>query len=1018
MADNAPEVNEALQEQPAAEAVATTERLIPTNLPFPQKLDFRGNIATNWKRFKRMWSNYEVATGLVTKDNATRTATFLTCIGSDALEIFEGFVFDTAAANDESKDIKVVMEKFENFCIGKTNETYERYCFNKRDQEQGENIDTYVATLRTLVKTCNYGTLEESLIRDRIVIGIRDNTTRKKLLQDAKLTLTSCIDICRANEKTIMQMKEISQEDVQLIRRKEKPRKNFPLKQRQELAPKVDCKYCGRQHSQKREACPAWGKTCINCGKRNHFKVKCEAGKPKSGPNKQRPKQRKNTLHYVEQPSSEDEEYMFVMEDLHAVELKRINAIMNILNQTIKFQLDCGSTVNVLPVKEYKKLFNDKCLKQLQPTKQTLVMYNKSEMNPVGKRKITVTNPKNRKWYSLEFVIVNANVQPILGSEAIQRMKLITVNKTNIQPESMNKIDQSTDSPVGLPTLTIRFPDVFNGDGKLPGKLHLDIDKNVPPVKLATRKVPVAIKDKVKDHIDSLCERDILTPVNVPTDWISSMVIVTKPSGKIRLCIDPKPLNIALKRNHYPSPVIDDLLPDLENAKLFSVADAANGFWHVELEEKSSYLTTFGTPWGRYRWKRMPFGISPAPEEFQRRMDEALEGLPGVRAIHDDILIFGWGKDEKEAEIDHDKNILALMERCREKGIKLNKDKFKLKLKEVTYMGHKITSEGLKIDPEKLRAITEMQTPKDKQAVQRLLGMVNYVQKFAPCLSEITAPLRQLLKSENEFHWDSHVHGLALDKIKNILSNTPVLRYFDKNKETVLQCDASQTGLGACLLQEGQPVCYASRALTPTEENYAQIEKELLAVVFGMEKFESYTYGRKILTESDHKPLEIICKKSLMNAPKRLQSMLLHLQKFDFEIVYKAGSEMYMADTLSRAYIEKKSNLTDIRSETEKDVECVNPIQHLPISSNSLKSLQSATEEDEEMQMLAKVIRTGWPNQKDFLDLSILKYFPFREELTIQNGLILKGDRIVIPHSMRKEMTERAHSSHIGIQGF
>ena len=181
MADNPEENIEA--QQGDAEAGNSMERIINTNLPFPQKLDFRGNIATNWKRFKRMWTNYEIATGLDKKEGKTRTATFLTCISADALEIFDGFVF---ANEGEANDVDNVIAKFENFCIGKTNETYERYCFNKRDQEQGENIDTYVAALRTLVKTCNYGTLEESLIRDRIVIGIRENATRKKLLQDFK----------------------------------------------------------------------------------------------------------------------------------------------------------------------------------------------------------------------------------------------------------------------------------------------------------------------------------------------------------------------------------------------------------------------------------------------------------------------------------------------------------------------------------------------------------------------------------------------------------------------------------------------------------------------------------------------------------------------------------------------------------------------------------------------------------------------------------------------------------------
>ncbi|CAG2238550.1 unnamed protein product [Mytilus edulis] len=212
--------------------------------------------------FKEVMEYMESKMGLENKDDKLRTATLLTCIGEDALlDIFNGFVF---ANEGETNDIDAVIEKFENFCIGKTNETYERYCFNKRDQEQGENIDTYVAALRTLVKTCNYGTIEESLIRDRIVIGLRENSTRKKLLQDAKLTLNRCVDICRANEETSIQIKDISQEEVQYVRRRDqKPRKNFTP--RPQTDKKFDdCKYCGRQHVQKREACPAWGKTCAN----------------------------------------------------------------------------------------------------------------------------------------------------------------------------------------------------------------------------------------------------------------------------------------------------------------------------------------------------------------------------------------------------------------------------------------------------------------------------------------------------------------------------------------------------------------------------------------------------------------------------------------------------------------------------------------------------------------------------------------------------------------------------------
>ena len=209
----------------------------------------------------------------------------------------------------------------------------------------------------------------------------------------------------------------------------------------------------------------------------------------------------------------------------------------------------------------------------------------------------------------------------------------------------------------------------------MPGTLLLEIDESISPVQLPTTKIPLAVKDKLKPELDRLLEANIIFPVDTPTSWISALVVTVKKSGDIGLCMDPKPLNKALKRNHYPSPTIDDILPDLARARCFLVLDAKNGFWHVRLDESSSYATTFGTPWGRYRWLRMPFGISPAPEEFQRRVNDVLSGLPGVKVIADDILVFGSGETDEEAYQDHDKNLRRLMERCKEKGLRLNPDK-------------------------------------------------------------------------------------------------------------------------------------------------------------------------------------------------------------------------------------------------------------------------------------------------------------------------------------------------------
>ena len=166
--------------------------------------------------------------------------------------------------------------------------------------------------------------------------------------------------------------------------------------------------------------------------------------------------------------------------------------------------------------------------------------------------------------------------------------------------------------------------------------------------------------------------------------------------------------------------------------------------------------------------------------------------------------------------------------------------------------------------------------------------------------------MRDLLKKESVFTWDQS-YDKAFNELKSILAKAPVLKYFSQEKKSVLQCDASKDGLGTCLMQNGHPIAYASRALTPTEFHYAQIEKELLSVVFGVKKFSEFLYGRHFVVETDHKPLESIVRKSLLRSPKGLQRMLLRLHKYDLEVVYKRGVEMYMADMLSRAYLKNKT---------------------------------------------------------------------------------------------------------------
>ena len=194
-------------------------------------------------------------------------------------------------------------------------------------------------------------------------------------------------------------------------------------------------------------------------------------------------------------------------------------------------------------------------------------------------------------------------------------------------------------------------------------------------------------------------------------------------------------------------PVLDDILPDLAKAKVFSKVDLSHGYWHCTLDEESSLLTTFSTPFGRYRWTRLPFGLSASSEIFQKRLHQALEGLLGVACIADDILVYGVGDTLEEATLDHDQNLASLLERCHQRAIKLNKHK-------LDFMGHLLTAQGLKPDPKKVEAILKLPTPKSKEDIERLNGTVNYLAKFLPRLSHVMEPLRRLTQTSVEWHWD------------------------------------------------------------------------------------------------------------------------------------------------------------------------------------------------------------------------------------------------------------------------
>ena len=350
----------------------------------------------------------------------------------------------------------------------------------------------------------------------------------------------------------------------------------------------------------------------------------------------------------------------------------------------------------------------------------------------------------------------------------------------------------------------------------------------------------------------------------------------------------------------------------------------------------------------------------------------------------------------------------SFLKRCLKTGIVLNPDKFEYCVTCVPFMGHLLTSEGQKADPEKVSAILNMPVPTDVDAVRRFNGTVNYLAKYLPCLSAVIKPLTALTCKDVAWTW-SPEQDKAFNKVKKLISQAPILQHYDPAQDLVVQCDASKNGLGACLLQDGQPVTYASRTMTETEQNYAQIEKETLAIVFALEHFHQYTYGRATLVQSDHKPLESILKKPLSKAPLRLQRMLLHLHNYDPVVTWIPGHKMLIADTLSRACVPAAK----VRQQIFARVNAVHNIDLEPIE---IHEMQRATTADSTLQSLLDTVTSGWPDAKADLPACLHPYSSLRYEISHGKGLLLKGERIIVLTACCKDLRDSLHdSAHLGI---
>ena len=470
--------------------------------------------------------------------------------------------------------------------------------------------------------------------------------------------------------------------------------------------------------------------------------------------------------------------------------------------------------------------------------------------------------------------------------------------------------------------------------------------------------------------------------------------------------MDPRDLNEALEREPYYTQSIEEIMAKFHGMTRFTIADFNKGYWMVELDPESRKYTMMALDIGRFQWTRLPMGSITAQDVFQRKLDGIFLDIPGVTGIADNMVIYG------RSDLEHDRHLINFLDICRKNTLTLNPDKMQFRLPQVSFFGHQWSAKGLSPDPKKIAAVKRMDLPQDVDTMRSFLGLVNYLNRFSLHLTEISAPLREICRQDMEFELTESV-CVAFSRTKEEISKNVTLPYFNPESETTLHTDASKKGLGAVILQNSRPVMFASRALTGAEKNYQNLERECLAMIWGMEKFHYFLYGKQFTLKTDQKPLVSIYKKHMVEILPRIQRLIVRSFPYQpFDIQYRRGREIPLADALSRV------TPTPVEEDgIQLPIVAVNLItSNIPMSSTEIELIHEESSKDPTLNLLRHYIHMGWPVDRRTLPCELHTFWNYREDLSMENGLITKGARLVIPSTLRRKVLEQIHEGHLGIE--
>ena len=973
-------------------------------------------VGSRWKKWKRALQYHIEARGVTNAER--RRAILLDCAGEEVQDIY-----DTLQEGTDGDAYVKAMTALDQYFTPKTNIPYERSVFRRAGFHSNETVASYVTRLKQLAVTCEFEE-RDTMIRDQVIEKCPSLTLRKKLLeQGSTLDLDTVLALATTEESVVKQADEIQAQgngvaskningNGTVNRVSEKTGKRHRRTQSQQhsansnsSASKDGKKVCFRCKSPKHLAssqdCPARDRVCRVCSKKGHYAGSkfCEQGKSRNV----------NNVSEGACPTLQNEDYN--IETLFAITDTDINKASEVLppnsssgkvdvklnDVTVQALIDSGASCNLMDRHTAKSVNAN-----IVQTSKKLYPYGSSSkhLDLFGQANIDVFVPANGNFTTAVFYIFNGNAATLISKSSAECLGLLRVGPLSGR---VNSCSSGGSTGLGVRPWVDKYPQCFAGVGCLKDyKVSLHIDTTVQPVAQPVRRMPFGHRDLARAKIDELLAADIIERVEGPTPWVSPIVTVPKDNNDIRLCVDMRQANKAIVRERHPIPTIQELLFNLNGAKVFSKVDLKLGFHQFELDEQSKSITTFVTPFGLFQYKRLMFGIASAPEIYQYQIQKAISGLTGCQNYADDIIIFGSSKEE------HDERLNKFLQRMTQLGLTLNASKCQFGLDEVSYVGYNISSKGVKICPKKLKSIADARVPRDVSELRSFMGLVNFVGKFVPKLSTHAEPLLRLTKKNTPFAWGTEQNA-ACCNIKALMADSKTLAFFDANAQTSITADASPYGLGAVLSQTingtERVIAYGHRSLTKTERRYSQTEREALALVWACEHFALYLLGIKFRLVTDHKPLQFIFNRTTSQPTPRIERWVLRLQAFNYEVVYKPGSQN-IADPLSRLSVSEDSVYT-VANVADSYIKLI-ANESVPVAL-TFSQIKAKATECLEMKLVKQALWDGrW-------DKCLPIYKAVSAELSQCDGVILRGNRLVIPTSLRMAVVRLAHEGHLGL---